>query len=255
MISMSGGKSLTFAPEAGTQRLRDIINKNITDEDIDKALINAFEAGYTSIKFYFMIGLPYETAEDLIGIVNIVQRAKELYKKHKTQNRPLNISVSAATFIPKAFTPFEWCAFVGTKEAEKRQVFLKTVLNKIGVKFSFHDPRSSEIEAILSRGDRRLCAAIKKAYYNGAIFDSWTEMFNADAYYKAFKETGVDTSWYLAKKDVKDSLPWDLIDAGISKLFLIKEYEVSKKAITTRDCRNGCNGCGLLRLGFCVGKN
>ena len=125
----------------------------------------------------------------------------------------------------------------------------------MGVKFSFHDPRSSEVEAILSRGDRRLCGAIKKAYYNGAIFDSWTEMFSADAYYKAFEAKGISTSWYLSKKDVKDVLPWDLIDVGISKTFLKKEYEVSKKGITTKDCRNGCNGCGLLKHGFCVGKN
>lgn len=255
MISVSGGKSLTFAPEAGTQKLRDIINKNITDEDIDKALISAFEAGYQSIKFYFMIGLPYETAEDLVGIIDIVQRAKALYKIHKTQNRPLSISVSAATFVPKAFTPFEWCAFVGIKEAEKRQMFLKLALSKLGVKFSFHDPRSSEVEAILSRGDRRLCGAIKKAYYNGAIFDSWTEMFNPDAYYKAFEDLNIDISWYTGKKDVKDILPWDLIDVGISKLFLMKEYEVSKKAVTTKDCRKGCNGCGLLKWGLCTARN
>jgi len=254
MVNVSGGKSLTFAPEAGTQRLRDIINKNITDEDIDKALISAFEAGYTSVKFYFMIGLPYETSEDLIGIVNVVQRAKALYKIHKKVNRPLSISVSAATFIPKAFTPFEWCPFVGIVEAEKRQVFLKTALNKIGVKFSFHDPRSSEVEAILSRGDRKLGTSIKKAYYNGAIFDSWTEMFNPEAYYKAFEECGINKDLYLSKKDTDDVLPWDLIDAGISKQFLKKEYEISKKAITTKDCRNGCNGCGLLKHGFCVGK-
>jgi len=254
MISASGGKSLTFAPEAGTQRLRDIINKNITDDDIDKALISAFEAGYKSIKFYFMIGLPFETAEDLIGIVNLVQRAKALYKRHKTENKPLSISVSAATFIPKAFTPFEWCGFIGKPEAEKRQVFLKTALNQMGVKFSFHDTRSSEIEAILSRGDRRLCGALKKAYFNGAIFDSWTEMFSPDAYYSAFKEKGINTEWFLLKKSTEDVLPWDLIDAGISKQFLKKEYELSKKAITTKDCRGGCNGCGLLKHGFCVGK-
>jgi len=255
LIGLTGSKSLTFAPEAGTQRLRDIINKNITDQDIEKALISAYEAGYTSVKFYFMIGLPFETAEDLMGIVDVVKKAKDLYRIHKKAPRPLNISVSAATFIPKAFTPFEWCAFVGKKEAEKRQIFLQVALKKLGVKFSFHDPRSSEIEAILSRGDRRLCKVIKKAYYNGAIFDSWTEFFNPDAYYKALEECEINTGWYLAKKDFKEILPWDLVDSGITKQFFISEYEKAKIAGTTKDCRQGCNGCGLLKWGLCNGRN
>ena len=255
MVNLSGGKSLTFAPEAGTQRLRDIINKNISDEDIDKALISSFEAGYASVKFYFMIGLPYETAEDLMGIVNIVKRAKELYKKHKKVNRPLSISVSAATFIPKAFTPFQWCPFIGKPEAEKRQTFLSMALKQMGVKFSFHDSRSSEIEAILSRGDRRLCSAIKSAYYNGAIFDSWTELFNPNAYYQAFEKHRIDTNWYLQKKETKENLPWDLIDVGITKQFLAKEYEIARNGAVTKDCRGGCNGCGLLRWGLCNGRN
>lgn len=251
MVSISGGKSLTFAPEAGSQRLRDIINKNITDQDIDNALISAFEAGYSSVKFYFMIGLPYETAEDLLGMVNIVKRAKEIYKQHKKSNRPLNISVSAATFIPKAFTPFEWCPFIGKAEAEKRQTFLSAAFRQLGVKFSFHDPRSSEVEAILSRGDRRLGVALKSAYLHGAIFDSWTELFNPAAYDKAFEKWGINKDWYLAKKDVKDILPWDLIDTGLSKQFFASEYEKAKLGVVTKDCRHGCNGCGLTGMGAC----
>lgn len=251
MVSLTGGKSLTFAPEAGSQRLRDIINKNITDHDIDSALISAFEAGYTSVKFYFMIGLPYETAEDLMGMVEVVKRAKEIYKAHKKSNRPLSISVSASTFIPKAFTPFEWCAFIGKAEAEKRQTFLSVAFKKLGVKFSFHDPRSSEVEAILSRGDRRLCKVLRHAYANGAIFCSWTEMFNPEAYDKAFETCGVNKDWYLAKKDVKDVLPWDLIDTGLSKQFFIAEYERAKLGAVTKDCRHGCNGCGLTKMGVC----
>ena len=251
MISATGGKSLTFAPEAGTQRLRDIINKNITDQDIDNALVSAFEAGYTSVKFYFMIGLPYETAADLMGMVEVVKRAKEIYKKHKKSNRPLNISVSAATFIPKAFTPFEWCSFIGKEEADKRQTFLSVAFKKLGVKFSFHDPRSSEVEAVLSRGDRRLCKVLKDAYLNGAIFDSWTEMFNPKAYDSAFDKNNVDKQWFLAKKDVKDVLPWDLIDSGLNKQFFAAEYEKAKLGAVTKDCRHGCNGCGLTRMGAC----
>lgn len=251
MVGLTGGKSLTFAPEAGTQRLRDVINKNITDEDINSALISSFEAGYNSIKFYFMIGLPFETAEDLMGIVEIVKRAKELYKKHKKANKPLSISVSAATFIPKPFTPFQWCSFIGVNEADKRQTFLKIALKKIGVKFSFHDPKSSETEAILSRGDRRLGSVLIEAYKNGANFDSWSELFNSEAYDKAFESVGLDRNLYLSKKNVKDILPWNLVDSGIDVSFLEKEYEKAKIAGVTKDCRAGCNGCGLTRLGVC----
>lgn len=251
MVSLSGGNSLTFAPEAGTQRLRDIINKNITDEDIDSALISAYKSGYSSVKFYFMIGLPFETANDLMGIVEIVKRAKKLYKEHKQSNKPLRISVSAATFIPKAFTPFQWCSFVGVKEAEKRQQFLSYAFKEQGVKFSFHNPKSSEVEAILSRGDRRLGDALLNAYQNGAVFDSWAELFNSDIYDKAFEECDINTDWYLSIKDKKEKLPWDLIDTGISKEFFKLEYERAKDANITKDCRNGCNGCGLTKMGVC----
>jgi len=251
MTSLLKSKSLTFAPEAGTQRLRDIINKNISDQDIDNALISAFNAGYSSVKFYFMIGLPYETAEDLMGIVNIVERTKKLYKQHKTTNKPLSISVSASTFVPKAFTPFQWCKFVGVAEAEKRQAFLSFAFKKMGVKFSFHDPRSSQLETILSRGDRSLSKMIELAYRGGAVFDSWTEMFRPEVYDVAIKVAGVNVQNYLDKREVNEALAWDLIDAGINKEFLSLEYQKAKDVNITKDCRHGCNGCGLLRFGVC----
>ena len=250
--SVVKSKSLTFAPEAGTQRLRDIINKNITEQDIINSFKSAFEAGMTSLKLYFMIGLPFETANDLLGIVDIVQKAKEIYKDYKKGNKHLSISVSCATFIPKPFTPFQWCKFISINEAEKRQKLLSIMLKKLGVKFSFHDPRSSQIEAILSRGDRQLGKVLLSAYKNGAVFDSWSECFNAEAYDKAFEKTGVNKDLYLRRFDQSESLAWDLINVGIDKDFFKSEFKRASLGVTTKDCRAGCNGCGLNKLGVCV---
>lgn len=250
--SLVKSKSLTFAPEAGTQKLRDVINKNITDKDIENAFISAFEAGMTGLKLYFMIGLPFETPNDLLGIVNICQKAKELYRNYKKGNKPLTISVSCATFIPKAFTPFQWCKFASLSEVEKKQKLLNIMLKKIGVKFSFHDPRSSEIEAILSRGDRNLGKVLLSAYKNGAIFDSWSELFSAEAYDKAFAKTGVNKELYLRQFNTNEPLSWDLINVGLDKQFFESEFNRARLGVTTKDCRQGCNGCGLNKLGVCV---
>lgn len=165
------------------------------------------------------------------------------------------MSVSVSTFIPKAFTPFQWCAFVGENEAKKRQALLTFALKKLGVKLSFSDIHSSKIEAILSRGDRRLSKVLEYAYYGGAIFDSWSELFNYEAYQKAFTRAKIDENFYLSKKDEKDKLPWDLVDCGITKSFLLSEYNKAKSGAVTKDCRQGCNGCGLMRMGVCGGSN
>lgn len=243
MVRQSRRSSLTFAPEAGTQRLRNVINKNVTDEEIDN-MAEAFEAGYESIKLYFMIGLPTETDEDIAGIAEICKRLKGLYYL-KRRKRGLNISVSCAVFIPKPCTPFQWEAQIDFNEMLRRQQYLRGLLREIkGVNFSWHGAETSVLEAALARGDRRQSALIMRAYGLGARFDAWTESFNRDIWQQAFKDCGLTVDEYIRERSTDEVLPWDFIDTGVSKKYLLKERNLGYEGVTTKNCRDGCNACG-----------
>jgi len=251
MVRQSRRSSLTFAPEAGTQRLRNVINKNVTDEEIDN-LAGAFEAGYDSIKLYFMLGLPTETDEDIAGIAEICKRLKGLYYL-KRNKRGLNISVSCAVFIPKPCTPFQWEAQISFEEMLRRQSYLRGLLREIkGVTFSWHGAETSVLEAALARGDRRQSAVIERAYRLGARFDAWTEQFKWELWTQAFADCGLSVDDYIRERGTDEALPWDFIDTGVSKKYLLKERALGYKEITTKNCREGCNACGANKFGKCT---
>ena len=251
MVKQSRKSSLTFAPEAGTQRLRNVINKNVTDEEIDN-MAEAFEAGYDSIKLYFMMGLPTETDEDIAGIAEICKRLKGLYYL-KRRKRGLNISVSCAVFIPKPCTPFQWEEQISMEEMLRRQNYLRGLLREIkGVSFSWHGAETSVLEAALARGDRRQSALIEAAYRRGAKFDAWTEQFKWDVWQSAFEDCGLTVEEYIRSRNITEPLPWDFIDTGVSKQYLLKEREMGYAGITTKNCREGCNACGANRYGRCT---
>ena len=251
MAQSSRRSSLTFAPEAGTQRLRNVINKNVTDEEINN-IGRAFEAGYDSVKLYFMLGLPTETDEDILGIADICRRLRNLYIeiRHK---KNLTISVSCAVFIPKPSTPFQWEGQISLDEMLRRQKLLRNALREIkGVSFSWHGAETSVLEVALARGDKRLAPVIVRAYELGAKFDSWTEYFNWDIWTQAFADCGVDMQEYIGEIDEKKVLPWDFIDIGVSKKYLLGQKHLAYQGITTKNCREGCNGCGANKLGRCT---
>ena len=242
--------SLTFAPEAGTQRMRDVINKGVTEEDLLEKVRDAFEGGWSSVKLYFMDGLPTETEEDLDGIGDLARKVVAEYfavPKNK-RAKGLRVTVSASTFVPKPFTPFQWDAQDTIPRIIEKQNYLKKVLNIKGVTFNWHEPYVSFLEACFARGDRRLGSVLRRAYEKGCILDGWNETFRFDTWMEAFRECGLDPAFYANRVRNRDEiLPWDHIDSGISKQFLWHEKEKSSRAETTRDCRQGCNGCGIQR--------
>ncbi|MDR2634949.1 MAG: TIGR03960 family B12-binding radical SAM protein [Clostridiales bacterium] len=243
--------SLTFAPEAGTQRLRNVINKNITDGDIDN-IASAFEAGYRSVKLYFMLGLPTETEDDLNGIVDICRRLRSLYAQ-TTGRKDLTVSVSCSVFIPKPVTPFQWERQIGADEMRMKQYYLRDRLRAVkGVSFNWHDAETSVLEAVLARGDGRLAAVIESAYANGCKFDGWTESFDFKRWERAFTAAGVNMDDYTEEIPVDRPLPWDFIDTGINRDYLLAERERGLKGLVTGNCREGCNGCGANKLGECL---
>lgn len=237
--------SMTFAPEAGTQRLRDVINKNVTEEDILSSCRNAFEKGYHSVKLYFMIGLPTETDEDLYGIADIVKKIKYCYRKHAVSRKQLSLGVSTSTFVPKPFTPFQWEAQISLAEIEYKQNLLKSILKPLNIKYNYHDGKTSRLETTLARGDERMNAVIKAAYDSGCFFDSWTEFFDYDKWMAAFDKCGVNPEDYCGEQNLEIPLCWERIETGISREFLMREREKSRKGDLTRDCRKGCNNCGI----------
>ncbi len=243
--SQAKKNSLTFAPEAGSQRLRDVINKDISDTDIELGASKAFDLGYSTIKLYFMMGLPTETDEDIEGIYNVVDTIKRIYSKNPKRLRALKINVSVSTFIPKPFTPFQWEAFATKQEVEHKISILKSKLYVKGVSVSWNDYELSEMEAILARGDRKISKVLLNAYKNGAKFDSWSEFFKPEIYETAFKETGVNKQDYVSKKDDFALLPWDFIDVGVKKSFLLKEKNKAYNGECTGGCNSGCKACGL----------
>lgn len=237
--------SLTFAPEAGTQRLRDVINKNVTEEDILTSCRYAFERGYHAVKLYFMIGLPTETDEDLLGIADIVKKIKYCYKQHAMSRKALSLGVSTSTFVPKPFTPFQWEPQISLEEIERKQALLRSVLRPLAVKYAYHDGKTSRIETTLARGDERMNGVILAAYKSGCTFDSWTEYFDYDKWMEAFRACGVDHEDYCGAQSLEKPLAWERIETGISREFLLRELGKSRKGELTRDCRKGCNNCGI----------
>lgn len=251
MAQSSRRSSLTFAPEAGTQRLRNVINKNVTDEEISN-IGRAFEAGYDSVKLYFMLGLPTETDEDILGIAEICRRLRNLYIEIR-KKRNLTLSVSCSVFIPKPSTPFQWEAQISFEEMLRRQKLLRNALREIkGVSFSWHGAETSVLEVVLARGDKKLAPVIVRAYELGAKFDSWSEYFNWDIWTKAFADCGIDMQEYIGEIPEDKALPWDFIDIGVSKKYLLGQRHLAYQGITTKNCREGCNGCGANKLGRCT---
>jgi radical SAM family uncharacterized protein len=246
---------LTFAPEAGTQRLRDVINKGVTEEDLLRTATEAFSQGYSQIKLYFMMGLPTETDEDLLGIADLARKVAGCYYAiPKGQRaRGLRITVSCAVFVPKPFTPFQWAPQDGLEEIRRKQKLLREALNIKNITFNWHDPELSFLEACFARGDRRMAEVLYQAYLRGCMLDGWTEHFKLNAWMEAFEAAGVDPAFYANREREKDELfPWDLVDIGVTKVFLWRENEKAHKAQITPDCREHCLGCGLTRFeGVC----
>ena len=248
--------SLTFAPEAGTQRLRDVINKGVTEEDLVGKGTDAFEGGWSSVKLYFMIGLPTETLEDLDGIGHLAQVVNQAYFKVPKEKRArgLRVTCSASSFVPKPFTPFQWEPQNTQQQIKDKQAYLRDVLRRIkGVNFNWHEPEVSYLEACFSRGDRRIGRVLERAVEKGCLLDGWSEQFKFDKWMEAFADCGLDPEWYAYRRRGKDEiLPWDFIDAGVTKSFLWREKERAERAEVTPDCRKGCQGCGLRRFeGVC----
>ena len=246
---------LTFAPEAGTQRLRDVINKNVCEEDLMRAVGIAFRGGKSSVKLYFMNGLPTETYEDIEGIADLAGKVVKEYYKMPKQDRPRGVSVtiSVSCFVPKPFTPFQWEKQDSFEELIKKQDHLKGCITDKKIRYTYHDAKVSFVEAVLARGDRRLADAIELLVDEGAMFDAWDEYFDYDKWMSAFERTGVDPAYYTTRGfGLDEVLPWDMIDCGVTKEFLLRERKKAYEEKTTPSCAEHCNGCGANKLG---GKN
>ncbi len=239
---------LTFAPEAGTQRLRDVINKGVSEDDLIEAVSNAFGLGWNTVKLYFMIGLPTETYEDLDGISDLGHKVIDAYYNipKEKRNRGLKITISTSSFVPKPFTPFQWEPQDSMETLMDKQYYLKGKLKSKQIKYSYHDSKTSFLEGVFARGDRRLSEVLIKAWEKGCKFDGWHEYFQFDKWMEAFDECNIDPNFYAnRKRDYDETLPWDHIDIGVSKKYLIKENENSKLEKLTHDCRVDCTSCGI----------
>ncbi len=249
---------LTFAPEAGTQRLRNVINKNVTEEEVMRTCRTAFEGGYTNVKLYFMIGLPTETDEDIAGIAQLAQKVVDLYYSipERPKGRGVQVSISTATFVPKPFTPFEFEPQATRDEIIHKQEVLMDSITSKKIRASWHDPSTSILEAVLARGDRKVCSAVYSAWRNGCKFDSWGEHFDFEKWKNAFEENGLEMEFYASRKREYDEvMPWEHIDYYVSKEFLVRENKKAMLAQTTEHCRNNCSACGVSKEigGACFG--
>ena len=246
---------LTLAPEAGTQRLRDVINKGVTEEDLIRSVTDAFECGWSSVKLYFMMGLPTETDEDLQGIGRLAKKVVDAYyalPKEKRSKNGVKVTASASVFVPKPFTPFQWAGQDTIETVHEKQAALRQYLKLKNVHFNWHESELSMLEACVSRGDRRMGDVIYAAWKRGCRLDSWNEYFKFDQWLGAFADCGLTPDFYAYRERPYDELlPWQFIDAGVSQEYLKKENEKAKRGETTRDCRRGCNGCGLHTWGVC----
>ena len=246
---------LTLAPEAGTQRLRDVINKGVTEDDLIRAVTDAFECGWSSVKLYFMMGLPTETDEDLQGIGRLAKKVVDAYyavPKEKRSKNGLKVTCSASVFVPKPFTPFQWAAQDKMEVVHEKQAALRQYLKLKCVNFNWHESALSMLEACVARGDRRLGNVIYAAWKKGCRLDSWNEHFKFDKWMEAFEECGLTPDFYAYRERGFDELlPWAFIDAGVSQEYLKRECEKAMREEVTPDCRKGCNGCGLQKWGVC----
>ena len=251
-IASVRSSSLTFAPEAGTQRLRDVINKNVIEEDLMRAVNVAFEAGKTTVKLYFMEGLPTETDEDLEGIPNLASSVLRTFYQCPTRNKAKKpqVTISVSCFIPKPFTAFQWEAQDTIEELERKQEFIGSKITDRKIRYQHHDAKVSRIEAVLARGDRRLADALELACREGFMFDAWDEYFSYDRWISVFERTGVDPAFYANRAfGLDEVLPWDIIDCGVSKEFFKRERAKAYNENTTPNCREQCSGCGANKLG------
>ena len=241
---------LTFAPEAGTQRLRDVINKNLTEEEILSACTEAFSGGWNNVKLYFMLGLPTETDEDVLGIADLVFKIICKWKDHaKNKKRGLRVHVSTAYFVPKPHTPFQWEKQISPEEYLRRCKLLKDHFYSKSIEYNYHAPDLSRLEAVFARGDRRVGAVIEDALRRGARLDGWDEFFSYQTWLDAFSACGIDPDFYTTREySEKEILPWDTLDVGVTKNFLLRERHRAYQNTVTPDCRKGCSGCGANRL-------
>lgn len=257
--------SLTFAPEAGTQRMRDVINKGLTEEQILSGAALAFKGGWTRVKLYFMLGLPFEEESDIEGIAKLANSIAATFydtvPKEERVNGKVQIVVSTSFFIPKPFTPFQW-AVMGTSEsfidkAETTKRYIVSQLNQRVIKYNWHEADISMLEGVFARGDRRLSEVILKAYKKGCIYDAWSEYYKHDVWLQCFEECSIDPFFYTTRERREDEIfPWDFIDCGVTKAHLLKEWHNAKAGIVTDNCRNKCSGCGSMRFdcGICVNR-
>lgn len=242
---------LTFAPEAGTQRMRDVINKNVTEEEIMETSRIAFAGGYSAVKLYFMLGLPTETPEDVQGIAYLAKKVVDAFYSmpEKPKGKGVNVSVSASNFVPKPFTPFQWEPQATVEELKEKQDLLLHTCPSKKINISFHDIHTSFLEGVFARGDRRLSRVIETAWKNGCVFDSWNDHFRFDTWMDSFAACGLDPAFYAnRRRDYGETLPWDHLDFGVSKGYLEKENEKAKRAETTANCKIKCAGCGASKL-------
>lgn len=253
--------SLTFAPEAGSQRLRDVINKGLSEEDILNGSFEAFKGGWNRVKLYFMLGLPTETVEDMEGIAELSEKVAERYYELPKEERNGKVQVTASTsfFVPKPFTPFQWARMCTKEEFSERAAIvnrkMKTMLNYKSLRYNWHEADLTVLEGVLARGDRRVAAVIEEAYRTGALYDSWSEHFHNEIWMKAFETCGVDIDFYTVRdRSLDELLPWDFIDAGVTKEFLIRELEQAVNETVTPNCRAKCSGCGVAKYkgGVCL---
>ena len=246
---------ITFAPEAGTQRLRDVINKNVSEEDLMRSVGIAFRGGKSNVKLYFMNGLPTETDEDIVGIAGLAKKVVDQYYAMPKPERPkgLGVTVSVSCFVPKPFTPFQWEKQDTFDELIRKQALLKSAITDRRIKYAYHDAKVSFIEAVLARGDRRLAPAIAYLADKGVMLDAWDEFFNYDLWIEAFEKCGIDPTFYTSRGfGLDEVLPWDIIDVGVTKAYLRRERDKAYEGKTTPSCAEHCSGCGANKLG---GKN
>ena len=237
---------LTFAPEAGTQRLRDAINKNLTEEDLTASLRTAFSGGWSAVKLYFMLGLPTETDEDVLAIAEMAHHAVHTWREYASnKNRGLRITVSTSWFVPKPFTAFQWEPQISREEYERRVRLLRQAINAKAVTYNWHDGDTSFLEAVLARGDRRLGRVLEKAYRKGARLDAWSDCFDLNRWLEAFAECGLDPAFYANRERQRDEIfPWSVISCCVSDDYLWRQRELSRQSVPTPDCRTQCSGCG-----------
>ena len=246
---------ITFAPEAGTQRLRDVINKNVSEEDLMRSVGIAFRGGKSNVKLYFMNGLPTETDEDIVGIATLAKHVVDQYYAMPKPERPkgLGVTVSVSCFVPKPFTPFQWEKQDTFEELIRKQALLKESITDRRIRYAYHDAKVSFIEAVLARGDRRLAPVLAELCEKGIMLDAWDEFFNYDAWTRAFEKCGIDPAFYTSRGfGLDEVLPWDIIDIGVTKAFLRRERDKAYNGETTPSCAEKCSGCGANKLG---GKN